>query len=206
MKNTTIKPLFQDDMKSITTRPIEILEPETSLLVEAQTEVEMTYEAHVDAQKNFVEAFKGIAQIDKTVYQEAEKKFLSYKKAIARALKTRETAERAAQRAYKKTVIIANAAYQEAIQKALDECQQATEKAGMTLKTSSPGIKNRRGSQFLNILQQLYLSAISVLKTITLRVNQWFKQNYQSVNLRATVWLRQLNRFLLLRIGVRPDK
>jgi hypothetical protein len=197
MKNITVQLVSEDDMKSITSQPAEILGSEKSLLAEAQTEVELTYAAQVDARKNFIEAFKGIAQLDKAIYKEAEKKFQSYKKAITRAIKSREIAEQTAQQAYNKTLITANEVYREAIQKALADCQQATKNAGMVLKASLPGTENHQDHQFLKLFQRLYLSTISALKNASWRVKCRLDRNYKTIYFRVRMWLQQLNHILI---------
>lgn len=107
--------------------------PEAPPLTKVQAEITATYEAHMEVQKEFEEAFKNVARQDKLAYEDAEKRFQAYKTIVELALMKRETSEQAALDAYKKTLRKAGEVYQEAMQQALSECQQNTKEAGKVL-------------------------------------------------------------------------
>jgi len=107
--------------------------PEDSPLIKAQSQIITTYEAHMEAQKEFEEAFKNVARQDKLAYENAEKRFQSYKTALEQAFRKRETTEQAALAVYKETLIKAGEAYQASMQQALNECQLNTKEAGKIL-------------------------------------------------------------------------
>jgi len=106
---------------------------EISPLVRAQSEIQETYSAHIEAQQVFEEAFEKMSQIDQVAIREVEKKFREYKIAVENTLARREEAEQEALDAYRQTVSRANEVYRDMMQRALRECQQNTKKASQQL-------------------------------------------------------------------------
>lgn len=177
MKNPTVPSLPETEMELIASLPpqlkLEESEISPSSLVKAQVEIEVTFAAHVNAQREFEGAFRNMARQDKIIYQEAERKFQAYKKAISISLKKREASERTAISAYRKSVMSSNIAYREAMGKALEECQRSTERAGSLL-TGVVREENHKYRQFLRFLLQLRSWVVKNFEIMS----SWLKRLY----------------------------
>lgn len=106
---------------------------ELNPVVKAKADIKSTYQTHIEAQKDFENAFKEMEKQDQEAYQLFEAKYQAYDEAISFAFKTRETAEKEALSAYRKITDKAGSDYREAMNHALLDCKHATEEARKAL-------------------------------------------------------------------------
>jgi hypothetical protein len=194
---STVKQLEPESTVKTTTSLFdntETPEIEPSSLSRAQNEIEVTYTAHVEALKGFEDAFKNMARQDKIVYREAEKRFQAYKNAVELALKNRETTEKVALSTYRNTVNRAVEIYRMAMQRALIECQQATEKAGALL-TSLPGAENKKSNKYFRFMSRFWNSVKDTSRKTSLSVRTWAQHTFTTVKLHICQLSRHTKNF-----------
>jgi hypothetical protein len=141
-------------------------------VVKAKAEIKATYQTHIEAQKDFENAFKELGKQDQEAYQLFEAKYQVYEEAIGLAFKNRETTEKEALAAYRKITEKAGSDYREAMNRALQDCKQATEEArkalfGISCKEPGP-VYHRRAAQ------SLPQTAMTSLNTAKTKVASWF--------------------------------
>lgn len=179
MKNTTRLSEPKRAEVSTTSEPepnIEVPETAVSPLTKAQSEVEATYSAHIEAQKGFEEAFRNMARQDESARKDAERRFQAYQKATEQAMTKRETNEQAALDTYRKTMKKAGEVYRQAMRQALDECQQTTETARKVLTFLSGAESRPAGDGRVNLVVRLRHATEKGLSYVKSQFWRWSRQ------------------------------
>jgi hypothetical protein len=134
-----------------------VLEEGLNPVIKAKAEVQATYQAQSEAQKDFESAFRELQKLDKEAVKDFEKQYQAYGEAVEKAFKVREKAELEALAAYKSATERAGEGYRETMRQALWECKQTTEQArivlfGVSGKEEVPAFKHRAIHSSLKVL------------------------------------------------------
>ena len=120
-------------------------------LSEANTDVQLAYNAFINAREELSEAVQEQEDQGKAASKNAEKRYQAYRQIVEQAFNEREDTERQAIEAYRESVAKAGKIYRDILEAALEKCKLITDnawEASMEVLKSSPNgeIKSPSGT------------------------------------------------------------
>jgi hypothetical protein len=105
------------------------LNPSENPLSEANTDVQLAYDAFINAREELSEAVQEQEDQGKAASKNAEKRYQTYRLIVEQAFNEREATEREAMNAYRESIEKAGKIYRDIIQAALGKCKLITDNA-----------------------------------------------------------------------------